>query len=292
MSTAEVWPAGDLDQDGFEDAVVTCNGARVSLYAGAEKPGNAFALVLADASYLAATAGWDLDGDHVPDFLVARKAAVSLAFLGKSKAFQGVSRVQTRPSADQLSVSDDDGDGRPDVTSLSSGSGYWAGSDGTVNPNADGDPRSLEPVPVNKAARWVDLDLSRSQIAERLRAVPAVRAILPIGGREFWSEDYREGLSLFGHVFEYLAVFLPKRFVPAEHRVAPGLVLDVFGRELFQQCAHPSHDPLQQRELMEHQIGQDPFQCARTIECTILWIQERRSERIRSASFFYRQVRG
>jgi len=131
---AEVWPAGDLDADGFEDAVSVCNGARVSLYAGAAKPTNAFALVLADTSYAAAASGWDFDGDRVSDFLVARTSAVALTFLGKPLAFQGVAGVATQLSADQVSVSDHDGDGRPDVVALFSGSARWAGSDGTLTP--------------------------------------------------------------------------------------------------------------------------------------------------------------
>ena len=134
MISAEVWPAGDLNQDGFGDAVATCSGSRVSLYSGGQTPSNAFALVLKDTSYYSAAAGWDFDGDQVPDFMVARKSTPALAFLGNLSIFISASGVATQLNADQLSVSDDDGDGRPDVTSLYSGSGYWAGSDGTINP--------------------------------------------------------------------------------------------------------------------------------------------------------------
>lgn len=139
MDKAEPFAAGDLDGDGFNDAVVLCRGSRVGVYAGSKQPANKFALVLTDTTFATALGAFDLNDDGLADFAVGRRAASSQLFLGKA-AFTGLaaepSGLAQLYGAESLAVSDNDGDGRPDFLGVASDgtTALWAGSNGSLNP--------------------------------------------------------------------------------------------------------------------------------------------------------------
>jgi hypothetical protein len=139
MEQTEPFAAGDLNADGFGDAVVVCRGARVGVYAGARALPNTFALVLTDTTFATALGGFDLDADGVADVAVGRKAEASQLFLGRDALASFAADptgLKQLYGAEQLAVSDHDGDGRPDFLGMpnAAGTALWAGSNGSLNP--------------------------------------------------------------------------------------------------------------------------------------------------------------
>jgi hypothetical protein len=137
-ATYDMEPAGDVNGDGYADAVVIFSGTGYYLYSGASKLPTTFATTWADTTTRDAIGGFDIDGDGTADFAVGTSAA-ALLYRGTAAGPTAVSGgLAHLTESTFVGFSDDDGDGRPDLVGSSGQSGgnvlQWAGSDGTTNP--------------------------------------------------------------------------------------------------------------------------------------------------------------
>jgi hypothetical protein len=136
-----VEPIGDVNQDGFDDALIVYPGASYALYRGAATLATTVAMTWNDATASSATGGFDLDRDGFSDFVVGTTAFMSILYRGgatnPARVASGISRLT---SSTIVAFSDHDGDGRPDLVGLDSSNGpasiQWAGSDGTTDPRS------------------------------------------------------------------------------------------------------------------------------------------------------------
>lgn len=143
MGSYSIAPAGDVNADGYDDLVTVVPSTGYQLYEGASKLPTTFARSWIDAASSSAAGGFDLDGDGFADFVIGRSSgsvAAPTAFYrgsvtGPSAVSGGLALLYV---AETISVSDNDGDGRPDVAGASSQSAstsvVWAGSNGSTNP--------------------------------------------------------------------------------------------------------------------------------------------------------------
>jgi hypothetical protein len=132
---------GDVNGDGFDDALITLADANYALYRGAPTLPTTVVMTWTDATTSAAAGGFDIDRDGFSDFVVGTNTNAPLLFrggaAGPSVVMTGLSRLFV---SRLVAFSDHDGDGRPDFigvdNSTSSATIQWAGSDGTTNPRA------------------------------------------------------------------------------------------------------------------------------------------------------------
>lgn len=135
----EIAPAGDLNGDGYGDAVVVLAGTGYYLYSGARQLPITFASTWADTTARDVVGGLDLDGDGFPDFTIGTSAQAPLLYRGTAAGPAAVTGGLSHLTASAIvGFSDNDGDGRPDLVGTSgqmTGTTLeWAGSDGTTNP--------------------------------------------------------------------------------------------------------------------------------------------------------------
>ncbi|HEY4395743.1 MAG TPA: VCBS repeat-containing protein [Polyangia bacterium] len=137
----EIQGVGDLNGDGYGDAVVVLSGTGYYLYSGASHHGATFDGTFTDATARDAAGGFDIDVDGLSDFLVGTSAQAPILYRGTATGPAAVaSGLSHLGESVIVGFSDNDGDGRPDFLG-SSGQGstsgqplQWAGSDGTTNP--------------------------------------------------------------------------------------------------------------------------------------------------------------
>jgi hypothetical protein len=136
----QIEPAGDVDGDGFDDAVIIIAGTSYALYRGAGQLPTLGAMTWPDTTTSSAAGGFDLDEDGFSDFVIGTTATAILyrgGPTGPSVVPNGLSRLV---GARIVAFSDHDGDGRSDFVgmdpSTSPASISWAGSDGTTNPRS------------------------------------------------------------------------------------------------------------------------------------------------------------
>ncbi|HMF43211.1 MAG TPA: VCBS repeat-containing protein [Polyangia bacterium] len=140
-ATYQIESVGDVDRDGFDDALIVLAGTNYALYRGAATLPVSVAKTWTDTTTSAAAGGFDIDGDGFSDFLVGTNAAAPILYrgatTGPSAVLNGLSHLT---GSSIVAFSDHDGDGRPDFIGMSSPFSYpsmqWAGSDGTTDPRA------------------------------------------------------------------------------------------------------------------------------------------------------------
>jgi hypothetical protein len=137
-ATYEIEPAGDLNGDGYADAVVVLAGTGYYLCSGASPFPTTFASTWANTTASDAVGGFDIDGDGFSDFAIGTSGQALLyrgTAAGPTPVSTGLSHLS--PST-IIGFSDNDGDGLPDIVGtsgqMSGASLEWAGSDGTTNP--------------------------------------------------------------------------------------------------------------------------------------------------------------
>jgi FG-GAP-like repeat len=139
VGSYQIHSAGDLNGDGFGDAVVVLPGTGYYLYSGASHLPTTFASTSANTTASDAAGDFDLDGDGVPDFAVGTSGQAPLLYRGTAAGPALVSNGLSHVTASAIiGFSDNDGDGRPDIVGTSGQTSapslQWAGSDGTTNP--------------------------------------------------------------------------------------------------------------------------------------------------------------
>jgi hypothetical protein len=140
-ATYQIEAVGDLDGDGYDDAIVILAGTGYYLYKGAAALATTLARSWADSTAASAVGGFDIDRDGFPDFAVGTSARAPILYRGSSAGPIMVSgALSSLITSTIIAVTDHDGDGRPDFVGTSGkmeeGSLRWAGSDGTTNPRA------------------------------------------------------------------------------------------------------------------------------------------------------------
>jgi hypothetical protein len=140
-ATYQIEGVGDINGDGFDDALIILSGDHYALYRGAAiLPGSA-STTWNDATTSSAAGGFDIDRDGFPDFVVGTNAFTSILYrggpAGPSQVAGGLSRLT---NSILVAHSAHDGDGRPDLVGMNNGNDtvyiQWAGSDGTIDPPA------------------------------------------------------------------------------------------------------------------------------------------------------------
>jgi hypothetical protein len=140
-STYQIEPAGDVDRDGFDDALIVLPGTDYALYRGAATLPAIVAMTWTEATTASAVGGFDIDRDGFADFVVGTTTSTPLMYrggaVGPALVPSGLARLT---GSSTVAFSDHDGDGRPDFVgvngSFSNAIIQWAGSDGTANPRA------------------------------------------------------------------------------------------------------------------------------------------------------------
>jgi hypothetical protein len=138
-------PVGDVDADGYDDFVTVVPGTAYYLFQGASKLPTSFAGSWTDAAVAAGVGMFDIDSDGFADFLIGRGAGSPtpppVLYRGTAGGPTAISGGLAQLHASEtIGVSDNDGDGRPDIVGGSGQSGTavveWAGSDGTTAPRS------------------------------------------------------------------------------------------------------------------------------------------------------------
>jgi hypothetical protein len=138
-ATYQIAPTGDIDADGFDDALIILSGANYALYRGAITLWTTVSQTWSDTATTSGIGGFDIDHDGYSDFAIGT-ATMPILYRGSaggpSAVATGLSRL---PGTTVIGSSDHDGDGRPDFIGVSNASDtaiHWAGSDGTTDPRA------------------------------------------------------------------------------------------------------------------------------------------------------------
>jgi hypothetical protein len=148
VGSYEIEPAGDVNGDGYADAVVVLPGTGYYFYGGLSQLLNMFLTSSANTTAEDAVGGFDIDADGFSDLAVGTSGQAPLLYRGTAAGPTLVSGGLSHLTASAIiGFSDNDGDGLPDIlgTSGQTGGGatvQWAGSDGTTNPRA----ATLHPV--------------------------------------------------------------------------------------------------------------------------------------------------
>jgi hypothetical protein len=137
-STYAIKPAGDLNSDGYGDAVIVLAGTGYYLYSGASKLAATLTSTWADTTASDAVGNFDIDGDGFPDLAIGTSGQAVL-YRGTATGLTQVSGALSHISPSvMIGSSDNDGDGLPDIVAttgqMSGAFVEWAGSDGTTNP--------------------------------------------------------------------------------------------------------------------------------------------------------------
>jgi len=140
-ATYQIEPVGDVDVDGFDDAIIVVSGRNYAFYRGNGQLPSVPAMTWTDATTSSAAGGFDIDRDGYSDFVVATTASAPILYGGTTAGARVISNGLARLTGSRvMGFSDHDGDGRPDFigvdTSTIPASILWAGSDGTTNPRA------------------------------------------------------------------------------------------------------------------------------------------------------------
>ena len=139
-NTSKVERAGDVDGDGFDDAIIILWGTVHALYRGAATLPTNVGMTWTEPSTASGTGGFDLDRDGLSDFLIGTTAYAPILYRGGVSATVVSSGLSRLTYSRVVAFSDHDGDGRPDFIGMDDSSIeagiQWAGSDGTTNPRA------------------------------------------------------------------------------------------------------------------------------------------------------------
>ncbi len=130
-----LYPAGDLNGDGYGDAVSVENNNGLVLYQGGSTFASSVWKTLSNASTTAGVGGFDINGDGYGDLHVMGGSAS--IYLGGSAGPSSATPFPTARGADQfggVTFSDYDGDGLPDLGGSASGQPMWCASSGTATP--------------------------------------------------------------------------------------------------------------------------------------------------------------
>jgi hypothetical protein len=135
----QIAPAGDVNHDGYDDAVVVLAGTGFYLYSGARQLPTMFAGTWADTTARDVAGGFDIDSDGFTDFVIGTSSQAPLLYRGTAAVPTAVTSGFSHLTASAIvGFSDNDGDGRPDVVGTSGqmtgATLEWAGSDATTNP--------------------------------------------------------------------------------------------------------------------------------------------------------------
>jgi hypothetical protein len=140
-TTYQIEPLGDVDKDGFDDALIILPGTSYALYRGAATLPAAVAMTWTDTTTSSATGGVDVDRDGFADFVVGTTTNAPIFYRGGSAVPNVVPNAFSRLFVSRtVAFSDHDGDGRPDLIGMDNSTQdvriEWAGSDGTTNPRS------------------------------------------------------------------------------------------------------------------------------------------------------------
>jgi hypothetical protein len=145
MTTAsphQIAPVGDVDRDGFDDALIILPGKSYALYRGAATLPSTAAATWTEATTSSAAGGFDIDRDGFADFVIGTTTNRPILLRGSAAGPVGVTNGLSRLNTPGVVASSDhDGDGRVDIVGISTSpegvaSIQWAGSDGTTDPRA------------------------------------------------------------------------------------------------------------------------------------------------------------
>ena len=140
VGSYSIVPAGDVNSDGYDDVVTILPLTGYYLYEGGSQPPAVFANSWTDDAATGGVGSFDLDGDGIADFVIGRGSTpLPVFYRGSMTGPTAVSgALGSVRASETITVSDNDGDGRPDVVGASSQSTnmqvVWAGSNGSTNP--------------------------------------------------------------------------------------------------------------------------------------------------------------
>lgn len=131
QAPGKIGPAGDVNGDGYDDALLLV-GNNFGLLRGGPSPAGPLSPMLTATSPNSILGGFDIDGDHFSDFAVGLASSSLLLYRGGATPTlvqNGLSHCFGSP----VTFSDHDGDGRADIV-ITGNNVQWAGSDGTTDP--------------------------------------------------------------------------------------------------------------------------------------------------------------
>jgi hypothetical protein len=140
-TTYQIERVGDVNGDGFDDALIILAGTNYALYRGAATLPTTVAMTWNDTTTSSAVGGFDIDRDGFSDFIIGTSDKTILyrgAANGPTIVMNGLAHLLR---AAVIGFSDHDGDGRPDFigvdrSDFSNARIQWLGSDGTTDPRA------------------------------------------------------------------------------------------------------------------------------------------------------------
>ncbi len=132
----QIYPGGDLNGDGYGDAVMVETGVGLVLYKGASTFSTSIWKTLANANTTSGLGGFDINGDGISDALLT--GGTASIYLGVAST--GPASATAFPTARGASTfggvgfSDHDGDGLPDLVGATPDQPFWCSSAGTASP--------------------------------------------------------------------------------------------------------------------------------------------------------------
>jgi len=139
IASYQVERVGDVDGDGFDDALIVLPGTSYALYRGAATLPTNVDLTWSEVMTSSAAGGFDIDRDGFTDFLVGTTGSLPILYRGTSALPTSVPNGLSHMTGSSIvAFSDHDGDGRPDFIGVSDPASdpsvQWLGSDATTNP--------------------------------------------------------------------------------------------------------------------------------------------------------------